>query len=597
MRELLSALDGSPTSYLRAARELDGCEAHELDLRPLRLSLLSTFTGDVLVPYLAVEGARKGLAVRTAVAPFGQLEQQLLEPGSAVYRSDPDVIAIAVRVDDAAPALVHDFVRLSPDDVGREVEQLVGRLETLVRAARARSDARILVWNQPLPARLAAGLADASLDPSQTDVFGEVNRRISRLCRGVSDAYVFDACRVAAELGLARWQDPKLLHLARVPLSVEAQVATARSLARHLGALVKPPCKCLVLDLDNTLWGGVLGEEGVGGVAMGEDYPGSAYRAFQRQLRSYRDRGVMLAIASKNNEGDVVELFERHPDLVLRWDDFAARQIHWNDKASSLAAIAVELNVSTDALAFFDDSPVEREWVRQRMPEVQVIEVPRDPLQFGAALDGAGVFDHLVLTEEDRRRADLYRSDRARRELSQGAASVEEFLRALAMRVTIGAVDTTTLPRVAQLLAKTNQFNLTTRRHTPADLARMLAEGALGLWMRIEDRFGDNGLVGAALAIEQPPDAIAIDTFLLSCRVMGRMAERALLAAVARRARARGASRLLGEYLPTRKNRVVAEFYGDCGFTAVPGRTGWWELDLSAGVPGVPALFEVIERT
>jgi FkbH-like protein len=593
LRSVLAHVDETPASYLRAARELGS--VGEDGLREVRLAVVATFTADVLAPYLAVEGARSSLAVRTTLAPFGQLEQQLLDADSLVYRSDPQVIAIAARVEDGAPALVHDFVRLSRAAVEREVEEHVGRLEQLVLAARRHSRAQVLLWNQVAPMRLAAGLADAALEPSQSDVFAEINRRLAAVCRATPGAYVFDACRLANEVGLARWEDPKLLLLGRIPWSAAAQVATAKRTARYLKALTVAPRKCLVLDLDGTLWGGVLGEDGPDGIDLGEDYPGNAFKAFHRQLRSYRDRGVLLALASKNDEHEVAEVFERHPDSVLRWEDFAARQIHWEDKAASVAAIAGELGISTDALAFFDDSPVEREWVRARLPEVQVIDVPAEPSRYGAALDESGAFDHLVLTDEDRRRAELYRSDEQRRRFAVGAPSVEEFLRGLAMRVTIGAVDRATLPRAAQLVAKTNQFNLTARRHTQADLERMIADGAVALWMRVEDRFGDSGLVGVAVALPAPDRAFAIDTFVVSCRALGRRAEAALLAAVARRALARGASRLIGEYVPTGRNAPAAGFLRESGFAPAAHREGTWELELSGGAPRVAALFDVVE--
>jgi FkbH-like protein len=320
------------------------------------------------------------------------------------------------------------------------------------------------------------------------------------------------------------------------------------------------------------------------------------YKAFQRAIAGYRDRGVLLAIASKNNEADVVEVFGSHPDLVLRLDDFAARQIHWNDKASSLRAIAAELNIGLDALALFDDSPVERAWVREQLPEVTVIDVPTDPTRYTAALDDSGAFDHLVITSEDRSRARLYQDDARRRDLERTAASPEDFLRTLGMRVTIGPVDAQTRTRVVQLLGKTNQFNVTTRRHSEAELEALLGSaGAVGLWMRVADRYGDNGLVGVAIAVPAEPaapDTYRLDSFVMSCRVLGRQVEHALLDAVCRRARAAGAHTLLGEFLPTRKNAVASRFFADTGFSPVEDRADWWTLDLRQD-RAAPALFEI----
>ena len=591
----LARLDGTPAAYLRAAREVERL-GESAGLSPLRVCLVSTFTVDLVLPYLAVEGARRGLRIASTVSPFGQLEQQVLDAGSVLYASRPDVVILAIRVEEAAPRLADDFVALSSIEVGNDIAAHCHRVRALLEGLRERTTARVLVWNQMPPMRLAAGLADASNESSQVSVFAEINRRIAEGCRAVPDTFVFDAARLVGEVGLAAWYDPKLAFLARAPLGAVGQIAVGKSLARALRALTTPPRKCLVLDLDNTLWGGVLGEDGIGGIKLGTDFPGNVFLAFQKQLRSYRDRGVLLAIASKNNDADVVECFEKHPDQVLRLSDFAARQIHWNDKASSIAAIAKALNIGTDSIAFFDDSPVEREWMRSRMPEVAVIDVPTDPLRYAAALDAAELFDTLVLTAEDRERSALYRQDEGRSQLLASSGSVDDFLRALEVRVEIGPIDATTLPRVGQLLGKTNQFNVTTRRHSAADLERMLSEGAIGLWLRARDRFGDNGLVGVAIARQESAGDWIIDSFLLSCRVLGRGVEHALLSAITRKAIERGARRMLGEFIPTAKNAPAAGFFADGGFTPLPQRPGFWHFDLTQGPIPTPTTLELLEH-
>lgn len=596
MSELAAILAGidKPASYLAAARRLAAYTGPGLE--PHRLGVLATFTFELLAPYLAVEGARRGLALTTAVAPFGQLEQQALDPASALYAGAPTVVVIAARLEDLAPDLVDGFVALSAAEVERAVAAYVARLVAVARAVRERSGARIVVWNQPPLQALAAGLADGGLASSQQAMVAGLSRALVVACAEIPGASVFDAARVATEVGLAQWFDAKLFHLARCPLSGAAQIAVARRLARHLRALTRPPCKVLVLDLDNTLWGGVLGEEGPGGIALGDAYPGSAYKAFQRVVRSYRDRGVLLAIASKNNPAEVDELLATHAEQLLRRDDFAALQVHWNDKASSLRAIAAALNVGVDALAFFDDNPVERAWVREQLPEVTVIDVPADPLGYPAALEASGAFDALALTDEDRARAAQYRAEAARQELAATAGSVEDFLRALEMRVAIGAIDAATAPRVVQLLAKTNQFNVTTRRHDAAALAALLAQdGAIGLWMRVTDRYGDHGLVGVALAVPEEGAAYRLDSFLMSCRVLGRQAEHALIHVLGQRIRARGGRELRGELIPTKKNAPAAALFPSTGF-APAGTLHHWTLALGADAAPPPWL-EIIEDT
>jgi FkbH-like protein len=592
--EAILATVDRPASYLAAARQLAALV--DPPLVEVRLAVLASYTFDLVAPYLVVEGARRGLAITATMAPFGQLEQQVLAADSALHAARPTAILIATRIEELAPELADGFVRLTGEAIDAAIDAYVARLDRLLRALRERTTAHLLVTNQAPPLRLAAGLADTSLERGQQLALAQLGDRLTRMCAAIPGAGVLDLARVAAEVGTLAWYDAKLAHLARCPLSGAAQLALGRRVARHLRALVRPPAKCLVLDLDNTLWGGVLGEDGVGGIALGDEYPGSAFKEFQRVLRSYRDRGVLLAIASKNNEADVLELFASHPDLELRLEHFAARQLHWNDKASSLRAIADELNLGVDALAFFDDNPVERAWVREQLPEVHVVDVPRDPLRYVAALDDAGLFDHLVITAEDRRRAEQYQNEVRRRDLEHQSGSVEDFLRALDMKVTIGAIDAATLPRVVQLLGKTNQFNVTTRRHGESELAAMLRDGAIGLWMRVADRYGDHGLVGVAIAAPTDGAAFRVDTFLMSCRVLGRQAEDALLHVLATRVAGRGATALLGEFIPSKKNAPAAGFFAGAGFAAIADRPGWWRLALADRGPG-PTLFEIVEES
>ena len=410
----------------------------------------------------------------------------------------------------------------------------------------------------------------------------QANALLAAACRGVPGAYVFDYARTVAEHGLRGWHDARLLALARQPWSVAAQIATAAALARTLRAAFVPPAKCLAVDADNTLWGGVIGEDGLGGIALGATYPGNVFQEFQKYLRALKERGVLLALVSKNEEADVLAVLEQHADCVLRAADFAVCRINWEEKSASLRAVAAALNLGLDALVFFDDSPFEREEVRRALPEVTVLEVPSDPLEYIPALEASGVFDQLTFSPEDRQRVGHYRQQAARAEASGAPGSPEEFLTGLEMVATIGGVGPDTLPRVAQLLAKTNQFNLTTRRHTAAQLAQMIAEGAIALWLRLADRFGDYGLVGAAIARPEG-SKWTVDTLLLSCRVLGRGAETAFLAQLADACvRARGGTELVGEYSPTSRNGQVAEFYPRHAFA--PCSENRWRKKLSETV-------------
>lgn len=591
LEEVLANLRPSPASYLSAARRIGS--ANLKGLRNINVAFLSTFTSELLRPYLAVESALRGVSVNLHFSPFDQIEQQVLDHSSLLYKFNPDVVIIAMRIEDIAPALFHRFLLLAPDEMEIVLSDVEKRIKKLVDRLRYLTTAKVFVFNFPEPVSLAAGIADSALERSQSQTIYRANERVARICWESPDTYVFDCARVAHEVGLRHWFDAKLWYMARIPYSATAQREIGRHLARCLRASCFPSAKCLVVDLDNTLWKGVLGEEGLGGIGLGENYPGSIYKEFQRTLLSLRDRGILLAIASKNNEDDVLEVFERHPDCVLRIEDFATHQIHWKDKATSLVAIARELRIGTDALVFFDDSPVEREWIRAKMPEVKVIDVPNDPSRFTFALAESGVFDSLQTSTEDRKRAEMYQGEKKRQQIQKHSTSLEDFLEQLEIVATIGYANKETVPRMVQLIAKTNQFNLTTRRHGAARLQDMMQSGAVALWLRVTDRFGDNGLVGAAIAVPGPSGVWTIDTFLLSCRVIGRQVENVLLRALSRGVRTNGGRTLVGEYVPTAKNSLVAQFYPNHGFDPVGDSGENWKRDLLVGEIASPKFIEV----
>ena len=581
LRDILADLMPTPSSYLKAAREISTADLQEL--RQVNVALLSTFTCELLQPYIVVEAAAKGIITQPYFGPWNQMDQQVFDDASSLYKSDPDVVVIAARIEELAPSLTDGFISLSATQVNHELENIQQRIRSLLEGLRARTTANILVFNFAPPPNLAAGLADPSLIPSQASVIQKANDDVSAVCREFSGAYVFDYANTLYEFGIKNWSDTKLWYLGRIPFGAKAQIEISKRLARYFRAICYPACKCLVVDCDDTLWGGILGEEGLGGIHLSEEYPGNVFKDFQRKVLSLKNRGVLLAVASKNNEEDVMEVFEKHTDSVLKPNDFAAIQINWNDKASSLVQIAKDLDIGVDALAFFDDNPVERDWVRIQLPEVTVIDVPDSPLEYVQALDESSAFDQLYISEEDRVRPKMYREQNDRKYLQGQSISVDAFLEQLEMTATIGRVDSNTLPRVEQLLAKTNQFNLTTRRHTGSELQTMIDEGCVALWLRVSDRYGDNGLVGVAIAAPQDADTWIIDSFLMSCRVMGRKVETALLSNLSRYVRERGGRTLLGEYIPTAKNNMVYKFYSSHSFRSLDGRAGLWEWDLSLG--------------
>ncbi len=562
----------------------------------VNVAVLASHTVDMLLPMFIVEAAKRGLLLNVATMPFGQLEPLICVADSALYAAQPDVVVLANLLDENN-IFGDRFTALAGEQANLEVASFTERTRDLLLQLRQHCAAQIVVWNQPPPARLAYGLADAWLAPRQRGVRSELNDAVARVASSISGVSVFDVDSIASELGTRTFYDMRMALLARQPFSTAGNLALAAGLARHTVSRRRAARKCIVVDLDNTLWGGVVGEDGVSGIKLGDEFPGNAFKAFQRVLKSYRDRGFLLAIASKNNAQDVKDVFDTHSDMVLQWDDFSAREIHWNDKASSLRAIATTLNIGIDALVFVDDNPMERAWVQEQLPDVLVVDLPKEPFRYVAALDAVEALDQWMLTSEDRERATLYQSEQSRAELRSQVGSAEDFLQALQIRAVVGPIDGASQNRVVQLLGKTNQFNVTTRRHSDAELQALLAQpGAFGYWMRTSDRFGDHGLIAVALVVPHEGATYRIDSFLMSCRVLGRQLERALMAAVVQRVQQQGGTALLGEFIATRKNAPASALFATMKFadiSAVAG-PGWWRLAELEEAAQVPPFVELV---
>ncbi len=577
--DFLENISPTPAAYRAAARLVETGAAP--DLKRLRVAVAASFTAEPLGNYLAVEAARRGFRLQLSFTPYSQFELECASPDSALFAGHPDIVVIATRLEDLVPALWRDY-EATPDDARRKlVEEACGRVEQMIAGVRRHSAASVAAFNFTEPVRASWGVTQ-----SPAALVAHANALLDAFCGAQPGVFVFDFARFVLDAGLRGLSDRRLDYISRMPFGTSAQIELARRLARWIRALAVPAAKCLVLDLDNTLWGGILGEVGPGGIGLGHDYPGSVFRDFQFAVRGLRHRGILLAIASKNNEAEVQEVFATHPDMVLRWEDFAAAEIHWRDKAASLRVIAGKLRIGLDALVFYDDNPVEREWVRSQLPEVHVIEVPDDLLLRVPALDDCELFDQVTVSAEDRLRASLYEQDRRREQVARESASLADFLSRLEIRATTGTVDEATLPRVVQLINKTNQFNLTGRRSSEAVLQAQLNAGAIGCWIRTADRFGDYGLVGAAIAVPETQRDWRIDNFVVSCRILGRQVEKALLAALARRVAEHGAQRLIGDYIPTSKNSPARDFYSNCGLQPDGGR---WLWDFTQGCPASPA--------
>ena len=532
--------------------------------RPLKIALLRAYTTELLAPYWTCESLLQGFELSLYQAPYGALLQEL-QPGAGLLDFAPEVTYLFLRWEDLHPRLAGPVTAL-PDRATVQAEALE-YLGNLLAAFREKLPGLLVLTLLPRMTPPELGVFDAMAEDSEAAFFNELKRGIAK--RLLPSVYFNDLDAVVADLGRTQFFDARLWHTARCPFSVAGAQATVARLMSYPVLLKCPQVKCIVLDADNTLWGGIIGEDGPEGIKLGPDYPGSAYLDFQRRLLALQGRGLLLALCSKNNEADVLEVLRTHPHQVLREEHFVAMRVNWEPKPGNLQAIAQELNIGIDSLLFVDDSDFECEAVRRQCPGVRVVQAPGTPLDLPECLDGIPQLEVLQLTDEDRRRAALYAGRRKEQQFKTTAANLDDYLASLEMVMHVGLDDRRHAARIAQLTQKTNQFNLTTHRYTEAEIVRCMDDpGWLVAHFRLADIFGDHGLVGVAL-LRLEGETAEMDTLLMSCRVIGRGAESAFLGHLLAHLAQRGIQSVRGYYYPTAKNGMVKDFWPRHGFTAV----------------------------
>ncbi|MCG6538702.1 HAD-IIIC family phosphatase [Pseudomonas sp. KSR10] len=540
-------------------------------LRSLRIALLSSHTVDHLVPAIRVAGLQRRLAISVKVAPYGMYRQALLMEDAELARFAPQLIVLALDARDAPLRLPLDA---SQEEVEAAVTERVDELRLLWRRARERYAAQV-VQQTIVPADPPLFGSFEALVPASPGAVIECLNAAIRAAARKDGVLLMDLAWEAARGGYGDGlAEPLRWHQAKQLVSPNLAPLYGDQLARIAAASVGLSRKCLVLDLDNTLWGGVIGDDGVDGIHLGQGSPsGEAYLAFQRYAALLARRGIILAVCSKNDLS-VAEAAFNHSEMALKRSDIAAFVANWEDKAGNLRRIASMLDIGLDSLVFVDDNPAERDIVRRELPEVAVPELPDDVADYPARVAAAGYFEAVSFTSDDATRGRNYALNAERKAAMSQATDMEGYLRGLEMVLTATPIGTAELARSTQLINKTNQFNLTTRRYSEAEVERIAGDPrSVTLAIRLADKFGDNGLISVVLARPDASvgaDELLIDSWLMSCRVLGRQVEDAVLEVLARAAVAAGYRALIGEYRPTERNGMVAEHYPRLGFAQHP---------------------------
>jgi FkbH-like protein len=537
----------------------------------LRVAYLGSHTIEPLPQYVSVAAAARGILVAGHVGDFNQYYQEILGEASALKAFEPQLIFLALSLRELAPKVYYDFSKLTEEEKRSAHESIVRHVVDWVEEAITATHASVLIANFVIPVARQAGIADLDQADGESAFYLRLNLALLERLAGNPRAYLFDMEGVVGRFGKARAFSRAMYHLAKMPWQEGLLPHLADELVRYVQAHLGRTKKCLVLDLDNTLWGGVLGEDGPEGIEIGPGGAmGEAFLAFQRTIVMLKNRGVMLAINSKNNDAEVREVFRVRSDMPLKLEDFASRRINWQDKHENLIAIAEELNVGADSLVFVDDNPAECALIEEMLPAVKVVRLPSDPADWGDVLLELMEFEKLSITAEDRAKTRQYQEQRQRTEHREAMGDLGAYLASLQTEIRIRAPSDANRARVHQLFSKTNQFNVTTKRYSPADIDRFMSDDHFVLrTIEATDRFGPLGIIGVYL-IDLSNGSPYVDSFLMSCRAIGRGIETAVMNTIKEEfLRNRRYEALSADFLPTKRNVPARTFYPSQGFALV----------------------------
>ncbi len=548
----------------------------------IRIALLADCATQHLATIMRAIAARNGVQAELYEGNYDGVDLEILDPNSGLYAFAPQYVVILLSSEKLKARLY------ASGDRRTFADETVGRLENLWGAFRAHSQATIIQSTFVLPSERAFGNYELKVADSVGSIFTEINYRLAVKARETKNVLLNDVDFLAAAIGRAQWLDARMWNMAKTPCRLEHVPLLAQSLLDTMFAASGLIVKCVVLDLDNTLWGGVIGDDGLEGIALGEFDEGEAFVGFQKFIRELKRRGIILAVVSKNEHANAVLPFREHPHMALKEEDISVFVANWDNKADNIRLIQKTLNIGFDSLVFLDDNPFERNIVREFLPEVVVPELPEDPSLYLQSLADLNLFETASFSEADLQRADQYREE-AQRELTKTHfTDINDYLTSLAMEIRLERFNAFNLPRIAQLIQRSNQFNLMTRRYGEAACEAMMKDPSLApLTLRLADKFGDYGLISVVI-LKHAGEDLEIDEYLMSCRVLQRGVESFTMNNIFSYAARLGAKRVVGHYLPTAKNDMVKGFFKSFGFEKVAdgdGGASQWALAVDAYRP------------
>ncbi|MFX0183985.1 MAG: HAD-IIIC family phosphatase [Candidatus Hodarchaeota archaeon] len=605
--ELLELIRKEPTyrnywNVYKRIKKLDFSNVNIPSQQRLNVALLSSFTIDPLVTYLDIDCRLIGLFPQVYVAPFNRYQDEVFNKESGLYQSQPDIILFFVEIESILDDMFRvQFPQLEIEYIKAQLDQKIQEIKQLLILATQRTNALILFSNFVIPAFSPLGILDNKREIGFKQFYKLLNSELEKAFRNDKQVFIFDLNEVASKYGKDNYINYPMYYRGSLLFNEAFLHLVSYELMGFIKALKSKTRKCIVIDLDGTLWGGIIGEDGLDGIKLNINYPGNEFVDFQRSILSLHNRGIILAVNSKNNLEDAFEVFQKHPFMLIKEKNLASYRINWQDKVQNLIDLAKDINIGLDSIVFIDDNPVERERVKASLPEVQVIEMPTSSALFRKTLEKLNDFSTLSLTKEDLHRSEMYFARRKRQDLEQQIQSIDEFIKTLEIVVEINYINDLSLSRVVSLLNRTNQFNLTTKRYNENEVKQMSDKRNKFLiyTLRVQDKFGDEGIVGVAIVRKDSTESWSIDSFLMSCRVIGRKIESTFLYRIIKDAQQNKVRNIEAEYIPTKKNVLVKDFYHQNGFKLIEEKydgSTRWNLDVLNVKVAYPEYLQVDEE-
>jgi len=577
------------SEYISISKNIDNLKLE----KKLKISVMSSFTLNGLNETLQVMCSELGVRCQSYVSGYNQYNQELLNPESNFYDFSPDVTFLILDIRNFLGDIFHSPYILSDEQRKTLVEEKKEELKKIINVFEENSNSKLIISNFNIPFYSPNGIIETKSEFGFHEMINEINKSLQEMCKKKNSIYVYNFNNFISKHGEKNVFDYRQFHLGDIQIIYNLIPVLANDLMSYIKPILGKNRKCIVLDLDNTLWGGVVGEDGYDGIDLGHTPRGKAFVEFQKELLSLWNQGIILAINSKNNFDDAIKVIREHPDMILREKNFASIQINWNDKVQNMKEISSEINIGLDSIVFFDDDKLNQERITQEFPEILTIDMSNEPSDFVPILKEINDFNVLSRTIEDAKRGEMYAQQRERKSLEKSVSNLDDFLKQLDIKVKIKKSSKFLIPRISQLTLKTNQFNLTTKRYQEEDIEKFSNNENFEVGCaQVLDKFGDNGITGAYI-INKNEKFWMIDTFLLSCRIIGRGVENAILSEILKDAKKNGVEEIKAEFIPTEKNKPAENFLSDYGFKK---QENFWVYNLNNNIKSPNHLTVEIEN-